>query len=339
MSGQTGNIAEGVEKTFFSGAPGTTGREPFEDSTASGPAPQFAGDNNTSGVSSSQYGANTLPAGMDGDRGAGNPNITGTGMGDRDPTGTGAGSGGYTGGEGHHHHHHHHHHEGQQGAGGVGFANIEGAGQGTTGDSYGANSGGMTTGTTGGSSGGQYDRVGKLGQDQALYERTTDQGPQTTGAAGTDRFDTDRSGVQGDSYGARDQYPDERSGEDVNPPKSGGLMGVLGTSDKDFVNRDRLGSGAYADTEGAFQSNKSGPGGNTALTGREGNVQRNPVAQATGGDRVTEDDVGVGGTSGKIGDTGGVYNTVGNEHEGQLDADGNPPKKGFTEKVKEMFSA
>lgn len=37
------------------------------------------------------------------------------------------------------------------------------------------------------------DRVGALGQNSAAYERTGAEGPATHGAAGTDRFDTDRS--------------------------------------------------------------------------------------------------------------------------------------------------
>ena len=41
-----------------------------------------------------------------------------------------------------------------------------------------------------------------MGQNQHLYERTGDQGPVTTGAAGTDRFDsTGTTGTTGASSG------------------------------------------------------------------------------------------------------------------------------------------
>jgi len=51
-------------------------------------------------------------------------------------------------------------------------------------------------------------------------------------------------------------------------------------SDKDFTGRERQGKGAYADTDGPYEKNETGPAGNTALTGREGNLDNNPVAQA-----------------------------------------------------------
>jgi hypothetical protein len=60
------------------------------------------------------------------------------------------------------------------------------------------------------------------------------------------------------------------------------LTQQLGTSDKDFTGRERQGGtmGAYADSHGTMEGNTSGPKGNTALTGREGNLDENPVAQA-----------------------------------------------------------
>ena len=94
----------------------------------------------------------------------------------------------------------------------------------------------------------------------------------------------------------------------------------LGTSDKDFTNRDRKGTGAYADTHGHFQLNQSGPAGNTALTGREGNPETNPVAQA----QARGDNAGTGAT--RI------------ESRESLDEEGKPKKKGFMEKVKEALS-
>lgn len=60
-------------------------------------------------------------------------------------------------------------------------------------------------------------------------------------------------------------------------------QGQLATSDHDFTeNRSRVGgaSGAYADSHGHFKGNTSGPNGHTALTGREGTVEKNPVASA-----------------------------------------------------------
>lgn len=55
----------------------------------------------------------------------------------------------------------------------------------------------------------------------------------------------------------------------------------LGTSDKDFTsNPDRRGKGAYHDSDGLFKTNTDGPSGHTALTGREGDLEKNPVAQS-----------------------------------------------------------
>jgi hypothetical protein len=70
----------------------------------------------------------------------------------------------------------------------------------------------------------------------------------------------------------------------------------MGTSDKDFLSRDRKGEGAYADTHGVTEVNSSGPKGNPALTGREGNVAENPVAQKHGmaGDHAHDSTTGTG---------------------------------------------
>lgn len=54
------------------------------------------------------------------------------------------------------------------------------------------------------SSGNHTDRVGNRNENAHLYERTGADGPATTGAAGTDRFDTDKSrlGSSGVGVGA-----------------------------------------------------------------------------------------------------------------------------------------
>lgn len=340
------------EQTLSSGEPGSTGREVFEHSTATGPGPGYgrdAGESATTGFEGSTGigagghehhhhdtsggpPAKTGSAGHDligGTAGAGgretegvDPHETGAFL--PGTTGTGGGvpppqSGEYAN-EGeprahHHHHHHHHHREGEGGATGAGIGASE---QSQIGDSYGANSSGM-------GAGGPTDRVGNLNQQGALYERTGDQGPATTGAAGTDRFDSDRSGVTGNSYGAQDAYPDlNETTTRAEGKSSGGLMGVLGTSDKDFTGRDRLGgaSGAYADTDGRFQNNTTGPGGNTALTGREGNIENNPVAQS-------QSNTGTGGAS-----STGSGVTKG---EQLAEGEGNEHKAGFVQKLKELF--
>jgi hypothetical protein len=94
----------------------------------------------------------------------------------------------------------------------------------------------------------------------------------------------------------------------------------VGTSSKDFTGRDRLGdtSGAYADTHGRFQGNANTQG--TALTGREGNIANNPVAQAQS---RSGDATGPGTVAG----TG----TATGEEEGH-------EKKGFVQKVKDALT-
>lgn len=47
---------QGEENAYISGQPGTTGREPFENSTASGPGAQFASGQGVTGAHSGQHG-------------------------------------------------------------------------------------------------------------------------------------------------------------------------------------------------------------------------------------------------------------------------------------------
>jgi len=273
------HIEQNVKDAFISGEPGTTGREPFEDSSASGPGQRFAS-------------------------GEGAP---GTGLGQEHGL---AGT--------HHNHHHQHQHEHQHGAvdaltAGSGHAHNAGAPSAGYGDKidqslaghgtqYGAGKHGTTgvpVGTGAGSGVGEglgggmtgahghrdtNDRVGHVGQESAKYEGDLHSGPRTGGAAGTDRFDSDRTGVAGGVGSGLDRQYDDGVEQDTSQrapgQKSGGLSGLLATSDKDFTGRERQGKGAYADTDGPYEKNETGPAGNSALTGREGNLENNPVAQA-----------------------------------------------------------
>ncbi|WVR07254.1 hypothetical protein IAU60_004295 [Kwoniella sp. DSM 27419] len=224
-----------------------------------------------------------------------------------------AGGQGLTGGEHHSHHHHHQSH-------GTGLENesrragegVVGTGSFASGDDghadYVRSHGGETDRPVGddlnrGISGDRYagDRTGNLNQGGAAYETTGTHGVATGGAANTDKFDTDRhhnthGGLTGAS--ATDRLEDNISRSTHNNSKeerhnireaeregnpSGGGLSSLTTTDDEFIGRDRKGGnlGAYADSEGPFKGNTSGPGGNTALTGREGtDSSRNPVAQA-----------------------------------------------------------
>ncbi|ODO08013.1 hypothetical protein I350_03596 [Cryptococcus amylolentus CBS 6273] len=212
---------------------------------------------------------------------------------------------------------------------------------------------GVSGGTRTAGEGASTDKVGKQGQNAAAYERSTTEGPVTGGAAGTDRFDTDKSssshgGVKGAAAGAAagaaggaatgqvlfhinrdckthnyDGTTGSHSGlsgsEDPNKQQSGGAKGIFTTSDKDFTNNERLGKGAYEDSNAAVQNNTSGPGGNPALTGREGNSRTNPVSGETGlshtssshtsGHHGTATGAGVGGVTG-----GAAYEA--NKHSG-----------------------
>jgi len=76
-----------------------------------------------------------------------------------------------------------------------------------------------------GSRGSGIDRTGNLDQDAHKYESTGDNGPTTGGAANTDKFDTDRSGATGNSYGATDSYPDLDHTE--SRKGTGGIGGVV----------------------------------------------------------------------------------------------------------------
>ncbi|ORX36906.1 hypothetical protein BD324DRAFT_477498 [Kockovaella imperatae] len=206
-------------ETYFSGGPGTTGREPFEDSTGAGAVPI---GQTASGAVPGELGAH--------------------------------------GTEHHHHSHHHHHHQHREH-------------EDDHPHEHGATSGAhQVTGDHG-------NRVGALSQEAHKYEGDN-AGPVTGGAPGTDRFDTTTSsGAQHPGY-----EPHEAT-ERAEGKSKGGIAGVLGTSDKDFTGRDRLGKGAYEDEQAHYQSNTSGPSGHSALTGREGDISNNPVAQAKGLDR------------------------------------------------------
>ena len=99
----------------------------------------------------------------------------------------------------------------------------------------------------------------------------------------------------------------------------------LGTSEKDFTGRDRLpgSQSAYTDTQGLYKLNTSGPGGKSALTGREGNFEDNPVAKATGAGAGTD---GVGAAGVGTGRT-----------ETRHASAGSPTKRGFVQKVKDAL--
>ncbi|KAK6910317.1 hypothetical protein I203_104349 [Kwoniella mangroviensis CBS 8507] len=198
---------------------------------------------------------------------------------------------------------------------------------------------------TGSHTGGATDRVGNVGQDSALYERTGAGGPVTSGAAGTDRFDSDRhhgSGVTGSNVPTGSEGTGEHGDENLS--RTSGAGGVLGTSDKDFVGRDRKAGaggvlGAYADETGPFKGNTSGPGGNTALTGREGTnpSEDNPVARAkSAGQEIGSKPEG---TSSHPGVAHGVTNQLeGKEgQEGTSVAQEHGEKKGLLQKIKEAI--
>lgn len=324
---------------YVSGEPNTTGREPFEDEGRLGNV--GAGSNNqqlSGGIGSVGSGrtggtgqdltGSTGGVGVGSGAGLGSSGDTSYGEGHRDiapgaahshgatgqgsthgqghgqdysssggaPVGTATGTGASqaVGGEHHGHHHHGHHTDSVPGPGSTK----------PTGEGY----GGIGAADTGS----HVDRVGPQGQGQAAYERTSGDGPATRGAAGTDRFDT---GPAGASHGsAEGQDTSQRA-----PGKSsGGVGGVLGTSDKDFTGRERQGGtmGAYADSHGPVEGNTSGPKGHTALTGREGNLDENPVAQA------------------KSRETGSTTTATGSSnagHEGE--------HKGFMDKVKDAFKS
>lgn len=92
--------------------------------------------------------------------------------------------------------------------------------------------------------------------------------------------------------------------------------------------------GAYADSDGPVEGNTSGPKGHTALTGREGNLAENPVAQAKS--RGTDETTGTSVNDGvhKTHDPVGSHET----HADRAGHAGEGEHKGFMEKVKDAFT-
>jgi hypothetical protein len=119
------------------------------------------------------------------------------------------------------------------------------------------------------------------------------------------------------------------------PPLPPELTPQLGTSDKDFAGRDRLGEGAYADTHGAFSSNTTGPKGNTALTGREGNVEKNPVAQA----QSTDPGVGARSAGAPVGAGAGTRGDTQSQSHAATAGEKEGEHKGLMDKVKDVFKS
>jgi hypothetical protein len=76
-----------------------------------------------------------------------------------------------------------------------------------------------------GSRGSGFDKTGNLDQEAHKYESTGAGGPTSSGAANTDKFDTDRSGATGDSYGATDSYPNLE--ETKSRKGTGGIGGIV----------------------------------------------------------------------------------------------------------------
>ncbi|WVF71699.1 hypothetical protein IAT40_006507 [Kwoniella sp. CBS 6097] len=371
MSGIRDEVKEHMENTFTSGQPGTTGREPFErpvgdhDHHLGQHGHQHGtatGGLTGAGISGSQHGTAPGSGGV-GSEVAGSHH-TGSGLTGSSNTGSTTqnlenearsfASGGHSGTHGHHSHDNQGHIGGvgsrTAGAGGVGAAaggaedyvrSHGGAKDAPAIDDY--NRGNTGSGITGSRDAG--DRTGNLNQGGALYERTTDQGPATSGAAGTDRFDSDRhhssrdtTGTSGPGFadtaartgvsGHTGQSETDRAVQASGANKDGGGLSGLTTTDDEFTGKSRSHKagalGAYADTEGPFQGNTSGPGGNTALTGREGNPENNPVARAQSSGQTVGD--APHGTSTRPGvDETAHHDTA--THE----------KKGIIEKIKEAF--
>lgn len=284
-------------QALSSGEPGTTGREPFEDGTASNPNAQFSSTGTTEGTGIIAGSGLTGQGHEHGHHHHQHGEHHGSGL-----TGAGAGAGVGAGvGSGPEAGHHGHGHDGKYSGVGEhnggqygGIANVGNTGS-NTGSGHGnTGSSGIGSGLDdrhaparreGGTGTEDYenDRIGALGQGQAGYERTGAGGPATSGAPGTDRFDSDashsnsRPGVGNTREGAAGDVT-----ERAHDKGTGGIGGILGTTDKEFTGRDRLGGagGAYGDEAAHFKGNTSGPAGNTALTGREGTQENNPVAQA-----------------------------------------------------------
>lgn len=261
---------------YPSGEPGTTGREPFEEGRTS------------------ETGKYDGLSGQEGMGGAGGLNLDGhggtiardTGVRDGEVVGLGGPK------------------DSDFSSSGAGLTSGSGLGKGASeNQNFGAEHSSVAHGDSYGSRGSGFDKTGNLDQEAHKYESTGAGGPTSSGAANTDKFDTDRSGATGDSYGATDSYPNLE--ETKSRKGTGGIGGILGTTDKEFTaNPSRTGKGAYNDDDAHFKDNTDGPSGQTALTGREGTTEHNPVAQAKS-------------------------NQHGTGHEGE--------KKGLMEKVKEVF--
>lgn len=96
-----------------------------------------------------------------------------------------------------------------------------------------ASGGQRVEGTGFNGAGNHQDRVGALDQDLHKYESTAgNTGPSTSGAAGTDRFDTDKSRSGVTSSDVRE--PVGPQGDEVHKTKSsGGVAGVVSPKHRD----------------------------------------------------------------------------------------------------------
>jgi len=271
------------------------------------------GSHNPTGTGS---GLNTLSSGQ---------NTTSTGLTGSSGHSTGQGIGG------------HDNHATQNTAAALGAGSLAGGNHNSHASGLGHNTGSSHTGTGLGSNSGlghntgsDHNRVGELSQDAHRYESTGASGPTTHGAAGTDRFDTGKhhnttgTGLTGTTdHGLHEGHGREEKG-------TGGIGGLLTTTDKDFLgNRDRIAKdGAYVDTDKYAQQNTSGPGGNSALTGREGTTSANPVAQA----QAHGANVGP-----NAGHQSGLSHGAAGTGVADVDEHGNPKKKGIVEKIKDAI--
>lgn len=273
---------DGYEKHYPSGEPGTHGREPFDEGSNDGPG---LSDTTNTVPTGAGVGSSGLTGGPTGGVGSAMDAHGGTiardtgkrgdevvGLGGPKESSSGAGS-----------------------TGGALGAGATGAGAGLAGSTVGQNFGEEHSSVRGGNSSGTApDRTGNLDQEAHKYEATGSGGPTTSGAANTDKFDTNpRPGA-----GAGVTSPPTVEQDDSHRKGTGGIGGILGTTDKEFTaNPSRTGQGAYHDSDGRYQTNTSGPAGNTALTGREGTAENNPVAQAQsrsqGGDNATGEKKGL----------------------------------------------
>nr|ODN82524.1 hypothetical protein L203_05332 [Cryptococcus depauperatus CBS 7841] len=384
-------IKQKIQETLHSGAPGTTGREPFEDSTATGNLPPGAaqGGTHTStayatgneqgrgsgfgqdvrGIDSQHHGANLGSEGQFGQTGI-NPGLGNSagnnyGTGTQDAYGThhgrdaAIGTGGIGAGVAGLAQHEQNKHAGAHTTTGLGSAGYNQSGThhggatvadysknhggtyGSQGENYGSGNSAFDTNRAVGGNTHPTDKIGHLGENAALYERSTDRGPLTGGAPGTERFDTDKhrttqsnTGLTGHGTGKTHNYDGtlpHSGSEDPAKQQSGGVAGIFTTSGQDFTsNTNRLGKGAYEDDQGVFKSNQSGPEGRSALTGREGNNAINPVSGTIPSERSYHDVTGLGthgsstgayepasGTTGQnVGSTGGVLGSHAVPHSG-----------------------